>query len=67
MIQVPEDIAQMVEYMSASSGEPAERLVVSALRTRFAPIPPSLQEEFDMWEMASEYDAARSGPFRGDL
>lgn len=66
-VQVPEDIAQMVEHMSAATGEAPEQLVVSALRTHFAPIPPSLQREFDLWEQASEYDAGRDGPFRGDL
>jgi predicted transcriptional regulator len=66
-VQVPDDIAQMVEHMAEASGSPAVELVISALRDHFAPIPQSLREEFEAWEQASEYDAARAGLFRGDL
>jgi hypothetical protein len=66
-IQVPDDIAQMVEHLSEASGSAPEQLVLSALRTHFAPIAREVLSGFEAWEQASEYDAARSGSFRGDL
>jgi hypothetical protein len=66
-IQIPDDIAQMVEHLSEASGSRPEELVVSALRAKFAPIPKDLDSLFQDWEQASEYDAARCATFRGDL
>lgn len=67
MVQVPEDIAQMVEHLSEASGSPPEQLVLTALRQHFAPIAREVLNEFEAWELASEFDAARNASFRGDL
>ncbi|MFY9233902.1 MAG: hypothetical protein WAO58_05500 [Fimbriimonadaceae bacterium] len=67
VVRVPEDIAQMVEQLSHASGSAPDALVVSALRSHFAPIARPVLSDFAMWELASEFDAARCGSFRGDL
>ena len=65
-IKLPDEIAQAVDELSKASGEPADRIVISALRAHFPPVNPQLLEEFESWEQASEEDAARldsGGPF----
>ena len=66
-VTVPEDIAQMVEHLSEASGDVPEQLVLSALRTRFAPIPTALLAEFEAWERASDYDCSRRSVFQGEV
>lgn len=59
VITLPEELARAVDALAKACGEPAERLVLSALRAHFPPVDEQLQAEFDAWDRASEEDAAR--------
>ena len=56
VLQVPDDIARVVEQISQRSGETPEHLLLGALRTYFPPISRGLQAEFDALERASDED-----------
>ncbi len=58
-ITVPDDLAESIEQVSRRSGEAAERLVLTALRAHFPPIPDELRDEFDALEHASDDDLLR--------
>jgi hypothetical protein len=66
-VVVPEDITAMVEQQAFHAGISPQELVLRTLRAQFAPIPREIVSDIAAWELASEYDAARSGTFRGDL
>lgn len=58
-ITIPTEMAAVIDALSKASGQPADRLVISALQAHFPPVDPELRAEFEAWDRASEEDAAR--------
>ena len=56
---VPDEIAKAVNELSLRSGQSPERLLISAIRAHFPPVPNDLQEEFEALERASDDDLAQ--------